>query len=53
MRSRRRSVGMAKSVMDQIRDRDVSDMDRDVVMNPAGEGRSVRGKIGFSGIGDR
>ena len=53
MRLRRRSMGMAKSVMDQIQDGDVSGMDRDVVMNPAGEGRSVRGKIGFSGIGDR
>ena len=52
MRLRRRLRGMVKSVMDQIQDRDVSDMDRGIVMNPAGEGRSVRGKIGFSGIDD-
>ena len=46
-------MGMAKSVMDQIQDRYVSDMGRGIVIRPAGEGRSVRGKIGFSGIGDR
>lgn len=40
-------MGMAKSVMDQIQDRDVSDMDRGVVMRPAGEGRWCGERSGF------
>lgn len=40
-------MGMAKSVMDQIQDRDVSDMDRSMVMRPAGEGRWCGERSGF------